>query len=42
MGSMIYLRLGRMTLDWGKAALHGKAAMNQFAILYDGRFNAAG
>jgi putative transposase len=28
--------------DWGKAAPNWKEAMNQFAILYDDRFNAAG
>jgi transposase-like protein len=28
--------------DWGTAAHHWKPAMNQFAILYDDRFNVAG
>ena len=38
---LIWLALRNITRDWGKAAHHWKAAMNQFAILYDGRFNAA-
>ena len=38
---LIWLALRNITADWGKAAHHWKEAMNQFAILYDGRFNAA-
>lgn len=38
---LIWLALRNITQDWGKAAHHWKEAMNQFAILYDGRFNAA-
>jgi putative transposase len=38
---LIWLALRNITRDWGKAAHHWKEAMNQFAILYDGRFNAA-
>jgi len=39
---LIWLALRNITADWGKAAHNWKEAMNQFAILYDGRFNAAG
>jgi putative transposase len=39
---LIWLALRNITADWGKAAYHWKEAMNQFAILYDDRFNAAG
>ena len=39
---LIWLALRNITADWGKAAHHWKEAMNQFAILYDDRFNAAG
>jgi transposase-like protein len=39
---LIWLALRNITADWGKPAHHWKAAMNQFAILYDDRFNAAG
>jgi putative transposase len=39
---LIWLALRNITADWGKPAHHWKEAMNQFAILYDGRFNAAG
>ena len=38
---LIWLALRNITQDWGKAAHHWKEAMNQFAILYDGRFDAA-
>ena len=41
-GKLIWLALRNITADWGKAAHHWKEAMNQFAILYDDRFNAAG
>ncbi len=37
---LIWLALRNITADWGKAAHHWKEAMNQFAILYDDRFNA--
>jgi putative transposase len=39
---LIWLALRNITAKWGKAAHHWKEAMNQFAILYDDRFNAAG
>jgi transposase-like protein len=39
---LICLALRNITTDWGKAAHNWKEAMNQFAILYDDRFNAAG
>lgn len=39
---LIWLALRNITADWGKAAHHWKEAMNQFAILYDDRFNVAG
>jgi len=39
---LIWLALRNITADWAKAAHHWKEAMNQFAILYDDRFNAAG
>jgi transposase-like protein len=39
---LIWLALRNITADWGKAAHHWKEAMNQFAILYDERFNVAG
>jgi putative transposase len=39
---LIWLALRNITTDWGKAAHHWKEAMNQFAILYDDRFNVAG
>jgi transposase-like protein len=39
---LIWLALRNITAGWGKAAHHWKEAMNQFAILYDDRFNAAG
>ncbi len=39
---LIWLALRNITADWGKAAHHWKAAMNQFAILYDDRFTAVG
>ena len=38
----IWLALRNITDNWGKAAHNWKEAMNQFAILYDDRFNAAG
>jgi len=37
---LIWLALRNITADWSKAAHHWKEAMNQFAILYDGRFDA--
>jgi putative transposase len=39
---LIWLALRNITAGWGKAAHNWKEAMNQFAILYDDRFNAAG
>lgn len=39
---LIWLALRNITADWGKAAHNWKEAMNQFAILYDDRFNALG
>jgi putative transposase len=39
---LIWLALRNITADWGRAAQHWKEAMNQFAILYDDRFGAAG
>ncbi len=35
---LIWLALRNITADWGRAANHWKAAMNQFAILYQERF----
>jgi putative transposase len=35
---LIWLALRNITADWGRAAPHWKAAMNQFAILYEERF----
>jgi transposase-like protein len=40
-GKLIWLALRNITAGWGAAAHHWKEAMNQFAILYDGRFGAA-
>jgi len=40
--SVAAVALRNITADWGKAAHHWKEAMNQFAILYDDRFNVAG
>ena len=39
---LIWLALRNITADWGKAVHNWKEAMNQFAILYDDRFNVAG
>jgi len=39
---LIWLALRNITAGWGTAAHHWKEAMNQFAILYDDRFNVAG
>ncbi|MGH7079961.1 MAG: transposase, partial [Acetobacteraceae bacterium] len=39
---LIWLALRNITADWGKAAHRWKEAMNQFAILYEGRFDAVG
>src|SRR3984885_11325694 len=39
---LIWLALRNITANWGTAAHNWKEAMNQFAILYDDRFNAAG
>ena len=35
---LIWLALRNITEDWGRAGLNWKAAMNQFAILYEDRF----
>jgi putative transposase len=35
---LIWLALGNITADWGRAANNWKTAMNQFAILYGERF----
>uniref|UniRef100_UPI003C7A8AA9 transposase n=1 Tax=Burkholderia gladioli TaxID=28095 RepID=UPI003C7A8AA9 len=35
---LIWLALRNITADWGRAAHDWKAAMNQFAILYEERF----
>jgi len=35
---LIWLALRNITADWSKAAHHWRAAMNQFAILYEDRF----
>ena len=39
---LIWLALRNITAGWSNAAHNWKEAMNQFAILYDDRFNAAG
>ncbi|MGH9208467.1 MAG: IS256 family transposase [Acidimicrobiales bacterium] len=39
---LIWLALRNITADWGKAAQRWKEAMNQFAILYEGHFDAVG
>jgi transposase-like protein len=39
---LIWLALRNITAEWGRPAHHWKEAMNQFAILYDDRFGAAG
>jgi transposase-like protein len=41
-GKLIWLALRNITADWGNPAHYWKEAMNQFAILYDDRFNVAG
>ena len=38
---LIWLALKNITVDWGRAAPHWKSAMNQFAILYQDRFEKA-
>jgi len=35
---LIWLALRNITADWGRAAKEWREAMNQFAILYEGRF----
>ncbi len=35
---LFYLALRNITADWDRAGRDWKEAMNQFAILYDGRF----
>jgi putative transposase len=39
---LIWLALKNITADWGRAANNWKSAMNQFAILYQDRFEKAG
>ena len=39
---LIWLALRNITAGWSNAAHNWKEAMNQFAILYEDRFNAAG
>ncbi len=38
---LIWLALRNITADWGRAAKEWRAAMNQFAILYEERFTAS-
>jgi len=38
---LIWLALRNITKDWGRAGHNWKAAMNQFAILYEDRFTKA-
>ncbi len=38
---LIWLALKNITADWGRASHNWKAAMNQFAILYEDRFTQA-
>jgi putative transposase len=38
---LIWLALRNITADWGRAAKEWRAAMNQFAILYEERFTVA-
>jgi len=38
---LIWLALRNITADWGRAANNWKSAMNQFAILYQDRFEKA-
>ena len=35
---LIWLALRNITAKWARGAMHWRAAMNQFAILYEGRF----
>ncbi len=35
---LIWLALRNITKDWSRATPHWKAAMNQFAIIYQERF----
>jgi putative transposase len=35
---LIWLALRNITAKWQRGAIHWRAAMNQFAILYEGRF----
>ncbi len=35
---LIWLALRNITAEWSKAAHHWKAALNQFAIVYEDRF----
>ncbi len=35
---LMWLALRNITAKWQRGAIHWRAAMNQFAILYEGRF----
>jgi transposase-like protein len=35
---LIWLALRNITVKWARGAIYWKTAMNQFAILYEGRF----
>ena len=35
---LLWLALRNITAKWARGAIHWRAAMNQFAILYEGRF----
>ncbi|EEA6702579.1 transposase, partial [Salmonella enterica subsp. enterica serovar Larochelle] len=38
---LIWLALRNITAEWSRASQHWKAAMNQFAIIYEDRFTLA-
>jgi putative transposase len=38
---LLWLALRNITADWGRAGIHWRSAMNQFAILYADRFTTA-
>ena len=40
-GALIWLALRNITAEWSRASQHWKAAMNQFAIIYEDRFTLA-
>ena len=35
---LIWLAMRNITAKWERGSIHWKSAMNQFAILYEGRF----